>query len=123
MLAVAGMLKPNPYHMGTHQQLGFPPCTFLVLFGLPCPTCGMTTAWACLMHGDLLGAFQANIAGVFLALLAVTTAPWLTISALRGCWLWYKPNGRAVAYASLIIIVISLAQWAFRLLGTFQNIL
>jgi hypothetical protein len=117
LLAIAAMLKPSPSQLGTHQQLGLPPCTFLAIFGIPCPTCGMTTAWADLMHGELFLAFKANTSGVLLAVLAMTASPWLLISAVRGCWLGWKPNGTATAYISTVIIVISLVQWVFRLLG------
>jgi hypothetical protein len=116
-LAVAAMLNPSPFLVGTHQQLGLPPCTFLVFFGVPCPTCGMTTAWAFLMHGDLLRALQANAGGALLAALAVVAAPWLMLTAVRGRWLGWKPNDTFVACASTVIIVISLVQWVFRLLG------
>jgi hypothetical protein len=118
LLVIAAALKPSPYHLGTHQQLGLPPCSFLVIFGIPCPTCGMTTAWADLMHGELILAFQANISGVLLAVSAILAAPWLMISAVRGRWLGWKPTGTVVAYVAGMIILISLVQWAYHLLAT-----
>jgi Protein of unknown function (DUF2752) len=117
LLAVAALLKPSPYLMGTHQQLGLPPCSFLVLFGIPCPTCGMTTAWAYLMHGDLISAFRANCGGVLLAVLAMAAAPWSMISAALGRWFIWRPNGNVIGCASGVIIAITLVQWGFRLLG------
>jgi hypothetical protein len=117
LLTVAAMLKPSPYQLGTHQQLGLPPCSFLVLFGIPCPTCGMTTAWTDLMHGKLIRASQANIGGVLLAMLAMAAAPWLIISAARGRWLVWMPNGNVVGCVSAAIMAITLVQWGFRLLG------
>jgi len=117
LFALAAFLKPSPFQLGTHQQLGLPPCSFLVLFGVPCPTCGMTTAWACLMHGELLRAFQANTGGVLLAVLAMAAVPWSMFSAVRGRWLIWRPDGRSVGYASAVILAITLVQWGFRLLG------
>ena len=117
LIAVAAMLKPSPFLIGTHQQLGLPPCSFLVLFGIPCPTCGMTTAWACLMHGEFVRALQANTGGVLLAVLAMAAAPWLMISAVRGRWLISKPSGTAVGCGSAAILAITLVQWGFRLFG------
>jgi hypothetical protein len=122
LLAVAAMLKPSPFQYGTHQQLGLPPCTFLVFFGVPCPTCGMTTAWADLMHGELIQAFRANSGGLLLAIVSMIAAPWLAFSAVRGRWLAWKPNGTAVGYVSTVIIVVLLVQWGFRLLGHFLQI-
>ena len=115
LLALAWCLKPSPYQHGTHQQLGLPPCSFEVLFGIPCPTCGMTTAWVHLVHGELLSAFRASSGGTLLAGLAIVAIPWLMISALGGRWLGWKPNGKALACISTLIIVIMLVQWGFRL--------
>ena len=81
LLAIAAMLKPSPLGHGTHQQLGLPPCTFWVLFGRPCPTCGMTTAWAHLVRGQWVDACRANLGGALLGLLAMVAAPWLLGSA------------------------------------------
>src|SRR5690242_10680262 len=46
MLATAWRLTPSPRGLGTHQQLGLAPCTVEQWFGMRCPSCGMTTAWA-----------------------------------------------------------------------------
>jgi hypothetical protein len=116
LFALAAIVQPSPYHLGTHQELGLPPCSFLVLFGVPCPTCGMTTAWACLMHGDLPGAFRANSGGALLAFVSMAAAPWLLISAVSGRWLILKPRSQVAAYLSMGILAITLAQWAFHLL-------
>ena len=117
LLTVAALLEPSPYHRGTHQQLGFPPCTFWVLFGRPCPTCGMTTAWAYLVRGQWISAFRANVGGTLLGMLAIVAVPWLLGSAHRGAWLAVSPNGTAVAYISTTILLVILIDWAIRLLS------
>src|SRR5262245_12806460 len=68
LFAVAAWLDPygpdgQPLAMGTHKQLGLPECNFVRLTGLPCPSCGMTTSFALLMHGDLAASLQANPVG------------------------------------------------------------
>jgi hypothetical protein len=117
LIAVAAYLEPSPYLMGTHQQLGLPPCSFLVIFGAPCPTCGMTTAWSCLMHGEWLRAIQANAGGVMLFVFAAAACPWLAVSAAAGRWFIWRPNGKTFGYVSAVVLIVTLVQWCFRLLG------
>jgi len=117
LLAIAAMLEPSPLGHGTHQQLGLPPCTFWVLFGRPCPTCGMTTAWAHLVRGEWVDAGRANLGGTLLGLLAMVAAPWLLGSAVRGHWLGLSPSGTAAAWVSITILLVTLIDWAFRLLA------
>jgi hypothetical protein len=116
LLAVAAWLEPDPQGLGTHQQLGLPPCTFRTLFGLPCPTCGMTTAWAHLVRGELGGALRANAAGALLAMLAVAGIPWLAGSAIRGRWLGRAPGGNVVAWLAVGVSLIALIHWGLRIL-------
>jgi len=64
-----------------------PPCTYRVLFGHPCPTCGMTRAFAALSHGDLDAALRYNraapIAYGLVWLTTVASAALALHSALR----------------------------------------
>jgi hypothetical protein len=115
LLVIARVLTPSPADLGTHQQLGLPPCTFRVLFGLPCPTCGMTTAWAYLVRGEALAALHANCGGMLLALLAVLAVPWSLVSALRGRWTGWTPDGTTTAWISTTLLILILLQWAWRL--------
>ena len=57
--------------MGTHTQLGLPPCSWIVTMDLPCPTCGYTTAFTNVAHGNFGAAFAGQPFG---ALLAFATA-------------------------------------------------
>ena len=75
--ALAFALKPDPRGYGTHQSLGLPPCTFRMLFGIPCPSCGMTTSFSHLMHGNISQAFE-RASGVVLAAVCAVQIPW--------CW-------------------------------------
>jgi hypothetical protein len=115
LLAVAAFLKPDPRGLGTHQQFGLPPCTFRFLFGRPCPTCGMTTAWAHLVRGQLIGALRANVGGTLLGLLAMVSVPWLLVSAVRGRWLGWAPNSTVIACIGSAILLVTLIEWGIRL--------
>ena len=117
LLATAAVLRPSPSGHGTHQQLGLPPCTFSVLFHRPCPTCGMTTAWAHLMRGEWLAACRTNAGGALLGVLAIVAAPWLLGSAIRGRWLGVAPSERAAAWISAIVMLVTMIDWAIRLLA------
>lgn len=56
---------------GTHQQLGLPPCGWVIAFDAPCPTCGMTTSFAHAAAGDPIAGIVNQPMG---GLLAVATA-------------------------------------------------
>lgn len=71
-LLVAVFLTPNPAGHGTHTQLGLPPCGWVLAFGKPCPTCGMTTAFTHMAHGRPDLAFITQPAGAFLSVLAAS---------------------------------------------------
>ncbi len=72
---LAATLQPDPRGYGTHRQLGLPPCTVRLLFGIPCPSCGMTTSFASLMRGQLDQSFRANPAGLLLGLACAALDP------------------------------------------------
>ncbi len=115
LLATAAVVGPDPRGLGTHQRLGLPPCTFRMLFGRPCPACGMTTAWACLMQGQLIGALRANVGGTLLGVLALIGTPWVLVSTIRGRWLGSGPNRAAAAWVTLAIVLVMLVDWGLRL--------
>lgn len=118
LLIVARLLEPNPDGIGTHQQLGLPPCSSVVLFGRLCPACGMTTAWAHVVRGQLGAALRANISGSMSGLLALIAVPWLLACAILGRWLFWKPTVRMATVTLLALSFIALAQWGWR--GLFQ---
>lgn len=69
LLAVAWSLTPSSDGFGTHRALGLPACSWPDRFGVPCPSCGMTTAFAFAAKGDLLSSFAAQPMGCALAVL------------------------------------------------------
>ena len=64
VLAVALWLKPAACGYGTHTQLGLPPCNFLLVTHLPCPSCGLTTSFAYAIRFEYWKAFAANPFGL-----------------------------------------------------------
>jgi hypothetical protein len=114
-LVVARCLVPDPRGLGTHQQLGLPPCTFRVLFGRPCPACGMTTAWANVLRGRLPAALRANVTGTLLCGLDLAAVSWLGLSVLRGRWLGGAPHSDAGAWLAGSVAAVMLVEWCVRL--------
>jgi Protein of unknown function (DUF2752) len=68
VLIIASRLTPAAEGVGTHRGLGLPACGMLVASGVPCPTCGMTTAFAHMTGLEVIAAFRAQPFGAALAL-------------------------------------------------------
>ncbi|MFZ4430466.1 MAG: DUF2752 domain-containing protein [Phycisphaerales bacterium] len=73
LLGTAAGLTPAPAGHGTHLALGLPACGWVISYSRPCPTCGMTTAFALLANGRPLDAFLAQPFGSLLAMASSVT--------------------------------------------------
>jgi len=74
VLSVAAWMSPSTAGHGTHTQLGLASCGWMLKYGKPCPTCGMTTSWSHAAEGNLAASFATQPFG---SLLAVLTAAML----------------------------------------------
>lgn len=117
LLVIARGLDPSPTGFGTHQQLGLPPCTAIVLLNIPCPACGMTTSWAHTTRGNLVAAAQCNAGGMLLAVIAMAFLP-------ASCYFFFRGRASTDGWFSLVLAIclvaalgLSLVQWAIRLLN------
>ncbi len=115
LLLLASWLQPNSSGMGTHRQLGLPPCTFLMLFGIRCPSCGMTTSWSYFMRGNLSQAWATNAGGACLAALAMVGGSWSLWAAIRGNLPPTLPRHFVLAIA-VAVFAITVADWISRIL-------
>jgi len=106
----------RPLKLGTHQRLGMPPCEFVVLFGKPCPSCGLTTSFSLLMHGDVLGSLRANLVGTAMALVGLALIPWSIWIALRGRYVWVRSIERASLWWGGAFMLLLLIRWGIVLL-------
>jgi hypothetical protein len=112
LIGIAAFLRPDQRGYGTHEQLRFvPPCGFKKLTGLPCPSCGMTTAFAYMAHGQF---FKAAITHPYAAMLFVLLA--ITgIASLAGLiFNWPLPTflGRhEMKKLWLALVLVFLAYW------------
>jgi len=95
----------------THLQLGFPQCSFYRMTGLPCPSCGFTTSFSLLAHGDPVNALRANSVGTLLAAFGMLALPWALISAWRGRYVWIKSAERVLIMSLIVFVVLMLTRW------------
>lgn len=115
ILAFAAWLEPAAAGHGTHEQLGLPPCAWPALFHIPCPTCGMTTAFAAAADGHLARALIAQPFGLLLAL-GIAAAFWI---ALYGC---VTGSRLGSIYGTMLrpkvlwgLAALAVAAWAFKI--------
>ena len=114
LLIVARFLSPSQQGLGTHQQLGLPPCSMRVMFGIRCPGCGMTTSWSHFTRGQWLQSLQSNIGGFLLAIVALIVV-WLSARTLKSGELPSYRTQQWFTYLLIGVIVVSLLEWIGRL--------
>ena len=116
VFAVAAWLRPydadgQPLRMETHRQLGLPPCEFVYRWGKPCPSCGLTTSFALLVHGDVTNSLRANAVGTLMALFCLALVPWSAYVALRGRYLWVGSLEGPSLVVVGVFMVLLLVRW------------
>jgi len=116
VFAVAVWLSPydsdgNPRRMGTHLQIGLPPCTFQVMTGVPCPSCGLTTSFALLVRGDVVNSLRANAVGTLLALFWLTLIPWSLACGIARRYFVVVAVERALFVAVIVFVGLLLIRW------------
>jgi len=117
VLALASWLQPAGAGLGTHEQLRLPSCGWIMAMDLPCPTCGMTTAFAHAANGDMLASLGTQPLGFVLAL---ATAMMLLLGVYVAATgsrigsemgrLWGRGSGWLIAGAVL-------AAWAYKIVA------
>ena len=81
--------------------------------GKPCPSCGMTTSFSLLVHGDIGNSLKANWVGTLLAVFWMSLIPWGIASAIRGRLVKVR-NGELFATFSVgVILTLMMARWLF----------
>lgn len=115
VLVIAATLTPSPRGVGTHQQLGLPPCLFLKLTGLPCPSCGLTTSFA---HAARLHFYEAlvtqpfGLLAFFLTLLVIPLTLWLAWRKVS--WQQFITS-RAAKRMMFVVLALWMTGWAYKL--------
>jgi len=107
-------IEPSPAGYDTHVQFGWPRCGWPLTMGLPCPTCGCTTAACLLVHGQPWQALRTQPFGALLALSG------LLLGVHAALCLWRRrsfvdlvvrlPRARIL----LLALAVLLASWAYK---------
>lgn len=120
VLAVGLWLNPNAAGLGTHTQLGLGPCPFYLRYGIPCPTCGYTTAVSHVAHGQWISAILTQPAGAVVGFMLVG-ALLLGLAALV-TGRWYGPGllwlGWRLERIIILATVLFLGSWLYKVLAT-----
>ena len=112
---LAVTMEPDPRGYGTHQRLGLPPCSFRVMFNLPCPSCGMTTSFSNFIRGRFVEAARANVAGLLLATVCAVGVPWCWLSVSSGRMWNVSQPGLCLIWLLVVLCVVAISQWAYRI--------
>ncbi len=104
----------TPKRLSTHTQLGLPPCTFLVVSGIPCPSCGLTTSFSLMVHGDPIPSLRANPAGPILLLVTLSVWIWSLWCMLHRQLIWSRIwEFRLVLILSGVFLILLIRWVAF----------
>lgn len=118
MLGMGVYLTPSSDGLGTHQELHLPPCGWLTAFGIPCPTCGCTTAVSYFSHGHLIRSFLTQPFGFVVGLLGAVLVPLCLMGMVTGSWVgpsmfWLGWHWRYWVFGTLGILVLS---WIYKII-------
>jgi hypothetical protein len=115
VLAVAAWLEPAASGVGTHQALGLAPCGWMQGMGVPCPSCGMTTAFALAADGSFLASAYVQPMGFLLAVGTAATALVCAYVALTGSRLGHVLGARLTPRLVLGLGILALLSWGWKL--------
>ncbi len=114
VLAVARLLTPDGRGLGTHEQLMLPPCLTTKLFGIPCPLCGMTTAFSHMAHGEFMTALRVQPVGALTFLLCIVVFLTAIFCALTGRRPPLPSTPKARTIALRLGLAIVLGGWVYK---------
>jgi hypothetical protein len=115
VLAIARCLHPSASGVGTHVQLGLPPCRFLAVLGIPCPSCGLTTSFAFAAHLQFEQAFAASPFGLLLFLAVVLAIPVICIQLYKRSASLSILGNIDLSVLAIWTVAAYLASWFYKL--------
>lgn len=115
VLVLAAFLQPSGQGLGTHTSIGLSECGWITYFETPCPTCGMTTAFAHAADGRFLDSFLTQPAGFVLALATAVGVLLALYVALTGSRVVVMLKGFWTRRATWAAVVFALAAWLYKI--------
>ena len=116
-LGLAAALSRAAEGIGTHRGLGLPACGWQSTMSLPCPSCGMTTAFSHAVRGDLLTAGWTQPAGLMICLVTAMTVIGGFYAAVTGAPLQHLLVSVAQPRILWLVIAILVGSWIFKVVG------
>lgn len=117
VLSVAAWLQPSVEGHGTHEQIGgLTRCVWVATMDRPCPTCGMTTAFAHAANADLRASFMTQPFGSALAVLTALGF-WAALHVgITGSTVGRLCLGALNGRVATMVVGALLAAWAYKLM-------
>lgn len=115
VMVMAGRLSPEPDGLGTHTQLGVPACSVPATWGIPCPTCGVTTAFAHAAQGRMLTALAVQPVGGLAAaatLLLALASGSTVVTGRKWVVNWSRVPALRLAVAAVAVVLLA---WVYKI--------
>ena len=81
------------------------------MFGIPCPSCGMTTSFSHFVRGQWLAASRANVGGLLLAMVCGLMLPWSFWSAALGELVGVRDPDNWLAWGVGVLTAVTVLNW------------
>ncbi len=113
VLLLAAWLEPDKRGHGTFEALGAP-CVWASVLGKPCPTCGMTTAFAHAVRADFPSSFRSQPFGTVLAI-GTAALIWVCLYvAATGSMVGVALSGLLNRWSAALLIAGLVAGWVYK---------
>jgi hypothetical protein len=115
ILIVGSFLTASSKGDGTHTQIGLPACRSMVVDGVPCPSCGLTTSITSAVHGNFGASLRANVFGTLLFFALVLAGVIGLVQTASGTDILGRIFRRRWWFFSGLLITGILIGWAIKL--------
>jgi hypothetical protein len=116
LLVIARLLQPSSSGVGTHEQLGLPPCPFLYLTGIPCPSCGLTTSFAYAARFEFFSSLITQPFGLIAFFLTILSIPFsIFLSRRRIPWSEFM-QAQIVKRLIYVAIAFYVLSWFYKII-------